>query len=517
MPSAVTDNSKTKLPEDTETLHQMIYQLMEDVTDLRRQLSYYKRHTFGSKSERIDPAQLQLFEDQLNKKETAIEKLKAYQAKQAEAKPSKRNGRRPLPEDLPKERIEHHPDKEELHCNCCGGEKTPMGEKVTQQLDYVPASFVIREHVRIKYACRKCQGKVSIADLPAMPINKGRPGYGLLAHVLVSKYQDHLPLYRQEGIFDRHGIDINRSTLCDWIKECSWLLSPVVDQLKKEILSSDKIHTDDTKVPVKVKGRKTTKSGYLWVYLGDNKNAVYDYTPDRSREGPVRFLKDFKGYLQADAYSGYNKVFEKGDVTEVACWAHARRKFFDSLETDPLRANIMLELIGRLYKIEKQIREEKLDTSSIEKLRKKESNPILKKIDNYLKQWSDEVLPKSPIGKAVGYARGQWEALNCYTTNGRLDIDNNASERALKSVVIGRKNWMFAGSDKGGEMAAVIYSLVQSCKLIGIDAFKYLRDVLERVNTHPASRIEELTPRRWKELFLPEIEKADSAAPQLQS
>jgi transposase len=502
MSITVTYNShKTELPTDIETLQQMVLQLLEDNTDLKRQLAYFKRHIFGRKSERFDPSQLQLFEGILEQQDQSLPEQPQVQVETKKPKSNKRNGRRPLPADLPRETIEHHPGKEELTCSCCGNQKTPIGEEVTEQLDYIPASFVVRKHVRIKYACKTCQGQISIADLPAFPIEKGRPGYGLLAHVLTNKYCDHLPLNRQEDIFARHGIDIKRSTMCDWVRESSYLLESIVNHLKKQILSSNKIHTDDTKVPVQIRGRPKTKNGYLWVYQDDNGNAVYDYTPDRSRDGPVRFLKDFKGYLQADAYSGYDRVFERGDVTEVGCWAHARRKFFDSRETDPQRAGHMLALIKRLYDIEKNARDNKLDPSAIRALRQSESTVILKEIDNKLKQWSDQVLPKSPIGKAIGYARGQWEALNRYVDNGILDIDNNAAERALKRIVIGRKNWLFAGSDNGGKRAAIIYSLIQSCKLNGVDSFKYLRDVLERVNTHPASKIEELTPRNWKKKF----------------
>jgi transposase len=407
------------------------------------------------------------------------------------------NGRRPLPEHLPRERIEYHPPKEDLICPCCGQAKQAIGEEVTEELDYVPASFVVRQHVRIKYACKNCREGVVIADLPARPIEKGRPGPGLLAHVLTSKYGDHLPLHRQEGIFKRHGVDIKRSTMCDWVRDCADLLSPIVRYMQKVILQSKKIHTDDTPVPVQDGTRTQTRKGYLWAYIGDDSNVVFDYTPTHSRDGPVAFLGDYSGYVHADAYKGYDAFFEKGKATEVACWAHTRRKFYDSLTTDPKRAHEMLAMIGKLYTVEKQAKEDGLDAIALKEQRQQHSNPILEEICVRLEDWSIEVLPKSPIGQAVSYARGQWIALNQYTEDGDLDIDNNIAERVLRIVAIGRKNWLFAGSDTGAERAAIIYSLVASCKLCDIDPFEYLRDVLDRISTHPANRIAELTPSDW--------------------
>ena len=340
-----------------------------------------------------------------------------------------------------------------------------------------------------------------IADLPARPIEKGRPGTGLLSHMLTSKYCDHLPLHRQEGIWKRHGVDIKRSTMCDWVRDCAYLLSPIVRYMQKIILQSKKIHTDDTPVPVQDGSRTQTRKGYLWAYIGRDNDVVFDYTSTHIRDGPVDFLGDYSGYVHADAYKGYDAFFEKGNATEVACWAHTRRKFYDSLTTDPRRAHEMLAVIGKLYTVEQQAKDEDLDAIALRDLRQQHSKPILTEIRHRLEDWSIEVLPKSPIGQAVGYARGQWIALNQYTEDGDLDIDNNLAERVLRIVAIGRKNWLFAGSDAGAERAAIIYSLIASCKLSEIDPFEYLRDVLERVSTHPASKIAELTPSGWKRHF----------------
>jgi transposase len=506
-----TKTPTVELPEDISTLQAMVLQLLSDVNeknrqidDLKNQLEWFKRHVFGRRSEKLSPNQLTLFQgmtaDQYEGEEQDIASEESNQRlTDVSGKPKKHlNGRRPLSEDLPRERIEYHPPKEDLICSCCGQPKHAIGEEVTEELDYVPASFIVRQHVRIKYACKNCQEGVVIADLPARPIEKGRPGPGLLANVLTSKYSDHLPLHRQEGIFKRHGVDIKRSTMCDWVRDCADLLSPIVRYMQKIILQSKKIHTDDTPVPVQDSSRTKTRKGYLWAYIGGNNDVVFDYTPTHSRDGPVAFLGDYSGYVHADAYKGYDAFFEKGKATEVACWAHTRRKFYDSLTTDPQRAHEMLAMIGKLYTVEKQAKEDGLDAIALKELRRQHSKSILDEIRCLLENWSIEVLPKSPIGQAVSYALGQWIALNRYTEDGELDIDNNLAERVLRIVAIGRKNWLFAGSDTGAERAAIIYSLIASCKLCEIVPFAYLRDVLDRISTHPASRIVELTPSGWK-------------------
>jgi transposase len=409
-----------------------------------------------------------------------------------------RHGRVPLPKHLPRERLEYHPPQEALVCPGCGQPKERMGEEITEQLDYVPASFLVRQHVRVKYACKKCQEGVVIADLPARPIERGRPGEGLLAHVLTSKYCDHLPLHRQEVIFRRHGVEMARSTLCDWVREGATLLTPVVQEMHRQILVAPKIHTDDTPVTARNGSGKEKHKGFLWAYIDPDNNVVFDYTSGHSREGPLRFLGDYAGYVQADAYNGYDALFAKGRATEVACWAHTRRKFFDAQDSDPAHAAEVLVLIGDLYQIEAQAKEKNLGREQIQALRQKESRPILGVIEKRIASWGPQVLPKSPIGQAIAYAQGQWQALNRYLDDGVLDIDNNLAERTLRMVAIGRKNWLFVGHDNGGHRAAIIYSLVASCKLCAIDPFAYLRDVLERISTHPASRIAELLPRNWK-------------------
>jgi transposase len=301
-----------------------------------------------------------------------------------------------------------------------------------------------------------------------------------------------------EAIFQRHGVTLARSTLCDWVGQCATLLTPLVQEMHRQILLSPKIHTDDTPVTARNGSGKDKHKGYLWVYIGVGPDVVFDYTSGHSREGPLRFLGDYAGYVQADAYNGYDALFAQGHATEVACWAHTRRKFFDAQGSDPARAAEMLVLIGDLYEIEARAKEEHWERDQIRALRQKESKPILAVIEERLVLWGPQVLPKSPLGQALGYAQGQWPALNRYLDDGVLDIDNNLAERTLRMIAVGRKNWLFVGHDNGGHRAAIIYSLVASCKLCGIDPFAYLRDVLERISTHPASRIVELLPRNWK-------------------
>jgi len=357
---------------------------------------------------------------------------------------------------------------------------------------------LVQEHARIKYACPKCQGNVVIGTLPLQPIAKGLPGPGLIAHVLTSKFGDHLPLHRMEGIFQRHGVELSRSTLCDWVGAGAERLAPVVELMKAEVLASRKIHTDDTPVPVLDPDRKTTRTGRLWVYIGDDDHPhiVFDYTPDRSRDGPLRFLGNYQGYLQADAYGGYDAVYAGRRVVEVACFAHARRKFFDAIQNDARRAQTALAFIRELYAVEKRGRD--LSAADRQALRAAEARPVLDSFQEWLAGQRGQVAPKSPIGEAIHYAQAQWEALQRYLEDGILEIDNNRAERALRRVAIGRKNWMFAGSDEGGRRAAIVYSLVASCATLKVNPFEYLRDLLRRLPGASEADIRQLTPHAWK-------------------
>ena len=496
------DTSTEQLPNDTSTLKQMVLTLLGQIDDLNGQLYYLKRQLFGKKSEKLDPAQRLLFENLYDQVKSEIDRQKPPKAKTVKKRRNAdHKGRNPLPKDLPREVIEIDPTDEEKTCPVCNNEKQRIGSEETEKLEYVPASFYVKKYVRYKYACKECESHISIGQLPPMAIDKGIPGEGLLSHIITSKYCDHNPLNRLEGILKRHGVDINVSTMCDWVGKSADLLSPLVKRMHEKILQSPKINTDDTPIPVKSKKRRgSTYNGYLWVYVDDKHNVVFDFTPTRSREGPLKFLGAYSGYVQADAYSGYDEFFRRSDATEVGCNSHARRKFDYSLDTDPVRAARMLVLWGRLYDIERKAKDENYSSAQLLEARQKEAKPILAEIRTVLDEYKNQVLPKSPIGKAITYSLNQWEALNRYVDDPMLEIDNNLSERILRMVVIGRKNYMFAGSEAGAWRAAIIYSLVASCKLNEIDPFRYFRDVLARVSTHPADKIDELLPSEWKKL-----------------
>jgi len=497
-----------ELPADLPTLRQLVAELLAALQEKERrigqlsaQLETLRRRLFGRSSEKLDPDQMVLDLGAwlaAHLPEPAVETPEPP-ATEKEKVARRGHGRGRLPQHLPRHRTEYHPAAEDLVCRECTGELKPIGEEASEQLEYVPASLFVRVHARIKYACPHCQGNVVCGSLPVQPIDKGLPGPGLLAHVLTSKYGDHLPLNRLEGIFQRQGVELSRSTLCDWVGASASLLEPLVQEMRVDLLSSRKIHTDDIPVPVLDKDRTSTKTGRLWTYVGDaeHEHIVFDYTPDRSRDGPQRFLAGYQGYLQADAYAGYDIVYAGKQVIEVGCWAHARRKFFDAIKSDPARSRIALAHIRALYEVEKQGRE--LSAAERCELRVAEAKPQLNTFKSWLDAESQKVLPKSPIGEAIGYACAQWVALTRYLEDGILEPDNNRAERALRRVAVGRKNWMFAGSDEGGRRAAIVYSLIASCAALKIDPYAYLRDVIERIpSCSGASELRLLTPKAWK-------------------
>ena len=417
------------------------------------------------------------------------------------------HGRKPLPASLPRKPVVHDVPPEQLPCPDCGTMRQCIGAEVREQLEYVPASLIVIEHVRPKYACPDCVAKVVIAERLPEPIEKGLPGPGLMAHVITNKYADHLPLYRQEGILLRQGIEISRSTMCDWMAIAAELLAPIVTRMHSEILTSKVVQNDDTPVKVQDHDGKGLKTGRLWASVGDHDHpyVTYHYTPDRSRAGPEAIFKGFEGYLQADAYSAYDGLYTSGKIIEVGCMMHARRKFYEARTTDPQRSHRALAWISLLYEVEREAKTHATEgyeafVAARHSLRGERSRPIFKEFHAWLEAEAPKVLPKSPIGEAIGYALNHWAALERPLDEGFLELDNGASERALKPVAIGRKNWLFAGSDKGGQTAAVLMSLCTTCKNLGIDPQAYLRDVLERISTHPARRIEELLPDRWQAL-----------------
>ena len=498
-----------EIPSDPTALRRLVLELFKaleakdlELGHLTAQLQWLKRRLFGRSSEKLDPNQLILeLGAWLTAQPDENPPVVPPPAAEASETPRKGHGRSRLPKTLARHRTEYHPAPADLVCRECCQDLKRIGEEVSEQLEYVPASFFVLEHARIKYACPHCQGNVVLGSLPVQPIDKGLPGPGLLAHVLTSKYCDHLPLNRLEGIFERHGVDLSRSTLCDWVAAAASRLEPVVKVMKGEVLASRKIHTDDTTVPVLDRGKKNkgkTRTGRLWVYVGDSdhEHIVFDYTPDHCRDGPLDFLKGYKGYLQADAYPGYNVMYAEKGVIEVACWAHARRKFFDAAKSGAQTARIALGYIGGLYEIERRARD--FTPQARCALRVAEAKPLLVLFKAWLDAEALKALPKSPFGQAIRYAREQWLALVRYLEDGILEADNNRAERALRRIAVGRKNWMFAGSDEGGRRAAIVYSLIASCAALNIDPYNYFRDVLTRLATASPAELVHLTPKAWK-------------------
>ncbi len=496
------DIDPANLPEDAAALQALVRQLLGAVKNqglkiaqLEARIAKLKRMQFGQSSEKVtrEIEQLELELDALHEEEAhAAAKRPAAVQKLIETP-----YRKPLPEHLPRQEEVHEPA-----CTCpnCGGVMRKLGEDVTEVLDYVPASFKVIRHVRPKLSCRVCETIVQ-APMPSLPIERGKPGPGLLAHVLVSKYADHLPLYRQSEIYAREGVDLERSTLADWVGRAAALLDPLVAALRKSVLSSDVLHGDDTPVPVLAPGLGKTRTGRLWAYVHDGRPhgsdqppaAVFFYSPDRKGEHPTAHLKGFAGVLHADGYAGFNPVFETGHVIEAACWAHVRRKFFDEHATNPSPLTTeALNRIGALYSIEDIIRGLPLDERR--RIRQEQAAPLLAAMKLWLETTLPKLSAKSNLAKAMRYTLSRWAGLNRYVDDGRAEVDNNAAERSIRGIALGRKNWLFAGSDTGGERAAAIYSLIETCKLNGIDPEAYLRAVLTRIADHPINRIADLRP-----------------------
>jgi transposase len=500
------------LPTNVQDLQAMVITLQHQVLRLQRLL-------FGRRSERLlpdDPSQGFLFgriepqepqEDAQASPDASAsspEESPEDDEKPAPRRQNRHRGRRPLPSHLMRCVHDIHPPAEEQTCPSCGVSKTVFGADVTEELEMIPAKFFVNRYIRHKYACPYCQGSVSQAPLPSRPLEKGIPGPGFLADMVASKYADHMPLYRLQERYRRAGIELTRSTLCDWVAHVAGLTAPIVEAMKKMVLASRKVHTDDTPIIVLDPGAEPgSRRGYMWVYIGERDDVVFDFTNSHSRDGPASFLRDYRGYLQADAFSSYDGIYAGGLVTEVACWAHARRKFYDTLVHYPAEAQHVLDLIAGLYAVESRAKALKASPEKLLAWRQRFSRRRLARLRQYLDRLSVQVLPKSPLGKAISYTLNNWKALNRYTEAPFLSIDNNLSERQIKQLVIGRKNWLFAGSEDGARNAAVLFSVVVSCKLAGVDPFAYLRDILTRIPTHPANRIDELIPREWKKRFAP--------------
>jgi len=483
----------TALEEQLSTAHR-------EVASLRQQLDVLCQRLFGKKSERVDPRQLRLALDQLANEPGPVTEPVEMDSGETPVRAHGRRrstGRRPLPAHLPRRRVEIDIAEADKTC-ACGHVRTRIGETVSSKLEYEPASFLVIDTVRAKYACAHCQTGIVEAAAPPQAVEKSLAGEGLLAQVVVAKYVDHTPLHRLTGIWAREGVDLSRTTLCDWVADVATALAPIGEQLRREVVAADYLQTDDTTVTV-LGDQGGSFTGRLWVYLDPlGRQVVFDATRTHERDGPATWLRSFRGKLQADAYVGYDGLYATGHVLEIGCMAHARRRFVEAFAMDGSAA-LTVALIQQLYQVERASAD--LSPDERRARRHEHSVPLLAQLKAERDRLAATVLPKSLLGEAVRYLTNQWDALQRFVDDGRLAIDNNRSENQLRVVAVGRKNWLFAGSMDGARRAALMYSLVQSCKLAEVSPFAYLKDVLLRVATHPQRDIAQLTPKGWAQTF----------------
>ncbi len=479
------------------------------IEKLKMQLALLRRARFGRSSEKLDRdiEQLELLIGELE--EGRSENSERMEDAKPSSSPSPRKessppARRALPEHLPRERVEHEPN---CVCPACGGTNlTVIGTDERELLEYVPSHFKVVVHSRPRISCRDCE-TITQPPLPSLPIERGTPGPALLAHVLTAKYCDHLPLYRQSAIYAREGVELDRSTLCDWVGRMAFHLAPLAEEIAEHVRAGEAIHADDTPVPVLDPGRGKTKTGRLWVVVRDERPwgstappaVFYRYSPNRKSEHAEALLAGCRGFLHADAYSGFKELYRPDPLTgeprlvEVACWAHARRKLYDVHHaTQSPAAKEMLERIGELFAIEEEIKGRPPQRRLAERI--EHSVPLLEQMKSRFEETLNKISRKSSLADALLYSLRHWNALTRYTTDGRLDICNNAAERAIRPLALGRKNWLFAGADTGGERAATIYTIIETARLNGLDPEAYLRLLISRLADHPAKRIDELLP-----------------------
>lgn len=477
----------------------LVVGLYAQIEHLKLVIAKLRRMQFGRKSEKVR-GQIEQLELQLEGLQATVSEPAHPEHEPAapKATPAATGKRRALPKHLRREVHTHLP--KEQACPQCGGTLRKLGEDVSEMLEYIPASFLVIRLVRPKLSCACCLSVVQ-APAPARPVDRGLAGPGLLAHVLTAKFADHLPLYRQSQIYAREGVDLDRSTLAKWVGESSALLEPLAEALRRYVMATDKLHGDDTPLPVLAPGAGKTKTARFWTYVRDNRPAGdvaapavwFAYSPDRKGEHPQRHLAHLRGILQADAYAGFNKLYEGGAIQEAPCMAHIRRKFYDIMEaTQSPIAVEALQRIAPLYEIEKEIRGR--TPGERRQVRNARSRPLLEAMREWLATTLSKLPRKSETAAAIHYALSRWDALACYLDDGRIELDNLIAERALRPVAIGRRNYLFAGSDNGGRRAAIIYSLIGSARMNGLDPEAYLRYVLGRIAEHPITRIEELLP-----------------------
>ncbi|HBN8607994.1 TPA: IS66 family transposase [Pseudomonas aeruginosa] len=479
-----------------DTMGRKIHRDETIIEQLSHEIAILKRHKFAKRSEQISPAQGSLLDDLLTTDLEAIDaELQALRPAPVADEPRQQPKRAPLPAQLPRTVIRHEPDSTECACGC---QLQRIGEDISEKLDYTPGVFTVEQHVRGKWACRQCETLIQ-APVPAQVIDKGIPTAGLLAHVMVAKFADHLPLYRQEKIFGRAGLAIPRSTLAQWVGQTGVQLLPLVDALRETVLAQQVIHADETPVQMLAPGEKKTHRAYVWAYcttpFSALKAVVYEFSPSRAGEHARNFLGAWSGKLVCDDFAGYKASFEQG-ITEIGCMAHARRKFFDlHVANKSQLAEQALHSIGGLYEIERQAKA--MSDEDRWRLRQEKATPVAEKLHEWMLAQRERVPKGSATAKALDYSLKRWVALTRYLDDGAVPIDNNAVENQIRPWALGRSNWLFAGSLRSGKRAAAIMSLIQSARMNGHDPYAYLKDVLTRLPTQKASEIEQLLPHQW--------------------
>ena len=492
-------------PEDPEELRAVNRLLADEVKSqalliekLKHQLAGQNRHRFGVRSESLDQLNLTFEEDEAIAE--AAEEQTQPQATTTEDKAPRQHSRKPLPDHLDRREEVLSPGED---CARCGGKLKTLGEDVTEELEYVPGRFVVNRIVRPRKACACCEAIVQ-SPLPSRPIERGRPGPGLLAHVLVSKYADHPPLYRQSQIYAREGIDLDRSTMADWVGRSTALLEPLADEIGRVVRRGDALFADDTPVKMQAPGQKKTKTARVWTYVRDERPwsgssppcAWYQFTIDRKGEHPVSHLAGYRGWVHADGYSGFNGLFGQDKADEMACMAHVRRKFVDVFASQGNAiAEEAIRRIAELYAVEKNVRGKSHDARVA--LRQSRSKPIFDDLEAWLHAQLPKLSGKSPLAQAIRYALGRMPKARPYLENGHLELDNNTAERAVKPVAIGRKNWMFAGSEGGGKAMAIAFTLIETAKLNNVDPQAWLTWVLDQIADHKITRLGERLPWRY--------------------
>jgi len=461
-----------------------------EIALLRHQLNVLLQAKYGRKSDKVDPSrQGQLFNEAEAPEIESVEIQKAEEEiTTVSSHHRKKPGRKPLPAELPRVRKEYDLSEVEKACHC-GCQLTKIGEEISEQLELIPAKLNVIQHVKFKYACKSCEETIKTAKGPNQPIPKSIASASLLAHVLVSKFKDHLPLYRQEQIFQRMQIDIPRNTLAYWVVRCGELLKPLINQMKKIQIKYDIGYADETTIQVlKEKDKSAESKSYMWVFIGgppEQRNFIYEYHPTRAQTVPKEYWQDFKGFLHSDGYAGYTNLFASYPIQGAHCWAHARRKFTDIIKANKTQkaglSHWAVAQIAKLYQIERDAKDNYLLPAEIKKIRQEKSKPLLQEMKDWLDKNIERTLPKTPIGLALNYCLKYWDNLMRYIEDGRLDIDNNLAERAIKHFATGRKNWLFADTTHGAESSAVIFSLIETCKYHQIEPYLYLKSVLEKI------------------------------------